>query len=157
MGRAAQKGHTRSAIEYTIIAAALVGILLALYAVMLHFAPSSSSFCNISASWNCDKVNKSPWSVLFGVPVAILGLLAYLVLFLITLKRNRIQRMLGFTQKDFYQYLFLYALVMFSFQAYLTYIEAFVIHAYCVVCLASQACTIVIATAVGWRALFSRQ
>lgn len=144
---------TRTATDYTVLAAAIIGILLAAYAVGLHYAPSSSSFCDINASWNCDKVNKSPWAVFMGVPVAILGLLAYLALFVIVLKRGAIQQVLSFTTNDYYKYLFIYAIVMFGFQAYLTYIEAFVIGAYCIVCLGSQTCTIVVATAVGARAL----
>lgn len=147
----------RSLIEYTLLVTALVGILLAAYAVALHYAPSSSSFCSFSASWDCDKVNKSPWSSLFGIPVAILGLLSYLAVFLIVLKRRTIQSLLDFTERDYYSYLAFAALCMFGFQLYLTYIEAFVIHSFCVVCLASQACTLVLAYTVGTAALSAKK
>jgi uncharacterized membrane protein len=140
--------RTRS--EYAILAVALIGILLSVYAITLHYSPSSSSFCNISANVNCDKVNKSPWAVIFAIPVAILGLLAYLAVFLITLKRRAIKRWLAFSDKDYAEYFVLLAMVMFLFQLYLTFAEAFFIHAYCIVCLASQVCTIALAY-LGWR------
>jgi uncharacterized membrane protein len=76
-----------------------------------------------------------------GIPVAVLGLLAYLAVFLITLKRRAVQQALAFTQKDFFQYLLIVTIVMFLFQLYLTAAEVFFIHAYCIVCILSQLCT----------------
>jgi uncharacterized membrane protein len=127
----------------------LFGILLAAYAVTLHFAPSSSAICNISASWNCDKVNKSPWSLFLGIPVSILGLLSYLIVFFAVLKRKTLQKTLSFTAKDFFGYLTFLTLVMFGFQFYLTGIELYVLHAFCVVCVISQFCTFLLAFLVG--------
>jgi uncharacterized membrane protein len=135
----------RDATQWAILGLALAGLALAAYSVTLHFAPSDSSFCNFNANFNCDKVNKSPWATFLGIPVSILGTLAYLAVFLITLKQRAIKRWLVFEHKDFAQYLFILVLFMLLFQLYLTAVEAFFIHAYCVTCLGSQFCTIALA------------
>jgi uncharacterized membrane protein len=127
--------------NYAILTVALIGILLAAYAIPLHYKTSADSLCNVSETLNCDKVNKSPWSELFGIPVSILGLLSYLAVFVGVLMRKAIQRITAFTEKDFWQYMLYFVSVMFLFQAYLTYAEIFWIHAYCIVCVASQLCT----------------
>src|SRR3989344_5283247 len=98
---------------------AFIGMLLSVYAIPLHFANDGSSLCDIGETLSCDKVNKSQWSTFVGVPVAFLGLIAYAVVFLLVI-----------------------TVIMFAFQAYLTITEIFFIHAYCIVCLGSQACTI---------------
>ncbi len=55
--------------------AAIVTILL----VDAHYKGfGADSFCVIDDYWNCDRVNKSQFAVLFGIPVAIFGLLYYL-------------------------------------------------------------------------------
>ena len=144
------------ATEYVILAITLVGVVLSLYAVTLHFAPVTSSICTFGPSLNCDKVNKSPWALLFGVPVAILGLLAYLFVLLVMLKRKPIQRRLAFTAKDFYLYLSFITLCMFGFQLYLTFVEMYIIHAYCVVCLASQVCTLLLSFFIGREAVVAK-
>jgi uncharacterized membrane protein len=125
--------------EQTLLALSLVGLLLALYAVQLHYSDTPSRFCNVGENFNCDKVNKSPWSVFLGVPVALWGAAAYLVLFVVVLKRKGIQKLLAFTDRDFWGYLLLMASIMCAFQIYLTFAEIFFIHAYCIVCLGSQA------------------
>lgn len=123
--------------EQAMLGVALVGILLALYAIPLHYS-SGGSICDINDTLNCDVVNKSQWSTLFGIPVAVLGFLSYLAVFFAVLFRKRIQRMLEFTENDFAQYLLFLTAVMFLFQLYLTFAEVFFIGAYCIVCLVSQ-------------------
>lgn len=63
------------------LAAVFVTVLL----IMAHYETSSAgSFCNIDDYWNCDRVNKSVFAEIFGVPVAILGFLYYAFLSLVT-------------------------------------------------------------------------
>jgi uncharacterized membrane protein len=127
--------------ERVMLGIAALGIILALYSVYLHYTPEESHVCNLSETFNCDAVNKSQYSVFMGIPVAILGTLAYLAVFLVLLKHKRIMRWLDFTDTDFWQYLTIIALFMFLFQSYLTMTEFLFIKAYCVVCLMSQAST----------------
>ncbi len=135
--------------EWAFILVALMGVVIATYGVGLHFAPDDSSFCNISASFNCDKVNKSPWATILGIPVAALGLLAYLFVALLVTLRKVIERISGFTSKDFWQYISIIVFVMLAFQIYLTCIEVFVIGALCIVCLGSQLAVIMLAILSG--------
>jgi uncharacterized membrane protein len=131
--------------ERIILILAVLGILLSLYALPLHYSSNGSRLCNISESFDCDKVNKSQWSEFLGIPVAGLGAVAYLVLFLLVLRRKAVQRSLAFTSRDTWTYILLLAIAMLLFQGYLTLAEVLWIHAYCIVCLASQAVTLVIA------------
>ncbi len=54
----------------------LVGLGLSGYLTITHFAPQAL-VCTDSGLINCAKVTSSPQSVVFGVPVAILGLANY--------------------------------------------------------------------------------
>ncbi len=135
--------------EKIILSIALLGILLASYAISLHFTPAGSQFCNYGPSLNCDKVNKSSYSNFFGIPVALGGFIAYLVLFLIILKRKTITKTLAFTDKDFWMYAYIFVIMMFSFQLYLTFVEIYLIQAYCIVCMGSQICTLLLGFLTG--------
>ena len=72
----------------------IAGILNASYLALSHYRNytdiSYASFCAISKAVNCDTVSQSPWSVLFGIPVAFWGLIGYLffLVFLIPVRRN---------------------------------------------------------------------
>ncbi len=79
----------------SIIALSFLAIMLAAYLAIIHYVPSAGSICSISNNMDCDKVNKSSYSNLFyalgfpdmqyaigfDIPVALLGLIAYLILF----------------------------------------------------------------------------
>ena len=139
----------KSTTEKTIIAISILGIILASYAISLHFTPAGSQFCNYGPSLNCDTVNKSPWASFLGIPVALGGFIAYLALFFIVLKRKTITQALSFTDKDFWMYVYILVISMFSFQLYLTFVEIYLIHAYCIVCIGSQICTLILAFLTG--------
>ena len=135
--------------EALLIILALVGAALSAYAIPLHYK-DGGSICDINETLSCDAVNKSPWSTLFGIPVAVFGFIAYLLVALLVLKRRTVSDVLAFTEKDFWQYVFVFVLVMLGFQGYLTYIEVAKIGAYCIVCLGSQAIVLALALATGW-------
>lgn len=42
------------------------------------------SFCNINETMNCDAVSTTPWAKFLGVPISFLGLLTYLLVFVLT-------------------------------------------------------------------------
>lgn len=56
-----------------IAAAALMGLLVSLYLGVQHLDSAGSSFCSINQTFDCDKVNRSEYSEVFGVPVALMG------------------------------------------------------------------------------------
>jgi len=114
---------------------ALINLLAmgsAAYLLHVHYAPSASSVCNISDKLNCEIVNKSIYSQLFGIPVSLLGLLAYGLLFIFSV------RGVYKDQKKWVPWAFLFASFCLAFALYLTGIEAFVLKAYCIFCLFQQ-------------------
>ena len=83
---------------------------------------------------NCEAVQTSPYADLLGVPVAIWGLLTYLVLLALVLVKRTDWRGLGHPAG---MATFLVTMVGVIFSAYLTYLELAVIHAICPWCVAS--------------------
>jgi len=108
---------------------ALAGMFISSISLYHHFSKSKTSFCDIGQSFNCDLVNRSQYSVFHGIPVALLGILGYLlILSLATVYREKAETpfiLAGVT------------LAGLGFALYLTYIEAFVLHAWCILCLSS--------------------
>lgn len=67
-----------------IVAAALVGVGIAGYLTYVHYAHTSP----ICTTGGCEQVQKSKYAELAGVPVALLGLLAYLSLIALAFVRG---------------------------------------------------------------------
>jgi uncharacterized membrane protein len=81
--------------------------------------------CGLGA--NCIKVQTSEWSKLAGIPVAVLGLIGYVVILASLFVPGELGLAVGA----------LTSLVGFGFSAYLTYRELFSIHAICEWCVSS--------------------
>src|SRR5262249_30585253 len=94
-----------------------------------HFGTSQSSFCDFGGNFNCDMVNRSIYSTLFGIPVALIGILGYAALFVLAIFFR--------SHRATPQRLLLASLAGLGFALYLTYIEAFVLAVWCVLCLSS--------------------
>ena len=110
---------------------ALAGEAVSSLSLYHHFSKSKTSFCDIGQSFNCDLVNRSQYSIVFGIPVALVGILGYLlILSLATIYREK-------AETPFI--LAAVALAGMSFAIYLAYIEAFVVGAWCILCLSSLA------------------
>jgi uncharacterized membrane protein len=110
---------------------AVAGIAVSSVSLYHHFSKSKTSFCNLGQSFDCDLVNRSQYSTFHKVPVALLGMFGYLlVLSLATVYREKAETpfILGAT-----------VLGGLGFALYLTYLEGFVLHAWCVLCLSSLA------------------
>ncbi|MBI3671301.1 vitamin K epoxide reductase family protein [Candidatus Azambacteria bacterium] len=67
-----------SKITKAIFALAIFGIFITSYSLYDHYKPMGDSVCNVSEVINCDIVNKGPYSELFGIPQALLGILFYI-------------------------------------------------------------------------------
>jgi len=110
---------------------AVAGIAVSSLSLYHHFSKSKTSFCNLGESFDCDLVNRSQYSTFHKLPVALLGILGYLlILSLATVYREKAETpfILGAA-----------ALGGLGFALYLTYIEGFVLHAWCILCLSSLA------------------
>jgi len=108
---------------------ALAGIAVSSLALQNHYAKSASSYCDLGESFNCDIVNRSTYSVVLGLPVALIGIIGYaMLLALSTLYRAKAETP---------AMLLIAALGGLAFAVYLTYVEAFVLAVWCLLCLSS--------------------
>jgi len=108
---------------------ALAGIAVSSLALQNHYAKSTSSYCDLGESFNCDIVNRSTYSVVLGLPVGLIGIIGYaLLLALSTLYRAKAETP---------AMLLIATLGGLAFALYLTYVEAFVLAVWCLLCLSS--------------------
>lgn len=121
---------------WVITAIAIVGIILSAISLYNHYKPTASEYCDFGETFNCDVVNKSAYSHFGRLPVAGMGVVGYI--FLLLLSRVNRENKLASTA------LIVSALAATAFSAYLTYIEARVLFAYCIICLGSAACIVLI-------------
>ncbi len=113
---------------------AVAGLLVAAYSLKQHYAPLGTSVCNVNATFSCDLVNKGPYGELFGFPVAAIGLIGYLMILIVAVQFGR-------TKDPVLGKALLFLLVGgVGFSLYLTSLEAFVIHGWCLLCLGSLSC-----------------
>jgi uncharacterized membrane protein len=124
---------------------ALGGALVSSVSLYHHFGASKTSYCDFGESFNCDIVNRSTYSAIAGVPVALIGIIGYIgLLVLATLYRSKVETP---------SMLAIASLAGLGFALYLTYVEGFVLAAWCVLCLSSLAVILCIAvlSSVLWR------
>jgi len=109
----------------------LVGMGVSAYLTWTHLAHQSVA---CGQSQDCDIVQQSVYSEIAGIPVALLGLMAYAALFAMTLLRTHIP-----DPWDDYVPLAIFGISLIGvlYSAYLTYLELFVIHAVCRWCVSS--------------------
>ena len=61
---------------------AIFGVGLAVYLYYEYLVQDTFGICNINAVFNCEPITKGPLSELFGIPVALIGLVGYATIFL---------------------------------------------------------------------------
>ncbi len=65
--------------RWLLIVLAVVGIVASSLALREHYRTDLSP-CSINERWDCGIVNHSPYAMLFGIPVAVIGIAGYLLL-----------------------------------------------------------------------------
>lgn len=123
---------------------AVCGIAVSSVSLQHHFATSKTAYCDVGENFNCDIVNRSTYSKIFGVPVALIGMLGYGALVeLATVYRAR---------HDAAAMLFGGAGAGLVFALYLTYVEGRILGVWCILCLSSLALisTIAILSGLVW-------
>jgi len=139
----------RPTVNKLLIAASVLSFIamgVTAYLTYMHFEPEASEFCNLNASWNCDIVNKSEWSVInlgfAEIPVSILGFLTYLTFFvfsILIIKKVKWRKIWGKLNEKLILNLLKYLSILgVVFSLYLTYIEAFVLQTFCLFCVTQQ-------------------
>ncbi len=124
---------------------ALIGLGVSLY---LWYSKVSKSTIICTPGSDCDLVNASPYSMLLGIPVAAIGAAGYAALLVLALWAL-------FGRDNAPEWLLNARLAMASiglfFAAYLTGIEVFVLHAYCIWCVIQAIAMLGIFISVVWE------
>jgi vitamin-K-epoxide reductase (warfarin-sensitive) len=102
---------------------ALFGFVASGLALREHYRTDLSP-CSINEHWDCGIVNHSPFAVLAGVPVAVIGMAGYLLMG--TLAMRRVYRLLLAT-----------AVIGLAFSLYLAHVEKDILGVWCIYCVAS--------------------
>ena len=133
-----------------ISALALAGLVVSILALRVHLAdPGAAPACAVSEHWDCGIVNHSRFSVfpptsfdeapgsrIPHVPVAALGIAAYGIMFVLA-AMGRWWAVLQLAE------------VVFAGACFLTYLEDFVIHKWCIYCVWSQGIiTVILVTTI---------
>jgi uncharacterized membrane protein len=111
--------------RWLLIVLALFGIYASAAALREHYRVGESP-CSINDKWDCGIVNKSPYAVIHGVPVADIGIAGYIALGLLALLRR-------------WRGLVVAAIIGLAFSLYLANIEAHVLGVWCIYCVLSLA------------------
>jgi uncharacterized membrane protein len=129
----------RSNILFLLIAIlSVAGMVDSAVALQRHYAKSDTNFCDFSKKFSCDIVNRSEYSTMAGIPVAGIGVAGYAALFVLaTFLKSRPEtptRLLAASLGGL------------AFALYLTYIEAYELTIWCVLCVASLVLILFIST-----------
>ena len=129
------------ALRIGVAVVALAGVALAGYLTYVHYQPEAL-IC--TAGGGCETVQDSSYAELFGVPVALLGLLSYVAVLVLVAWDSELARTLTAAV----------ALTAVGFVVYLVTLQAFVIDAWCIWCLVNDLVLVpLLATLAIWRVL----
>jgi len=114
------------------IVLSVIGLLISIYLAWAEVT-NAQTICPQTGAFNCDLVQKSVYSRIGPIPVAVLGVGGYLAILLALLLETRIS-LLAERGK-----LLMFGMTLLGvlFSGYLTAVEAFVLYAWCVWCDAS--------------------
>ena len=72
--------------RFVLVSLTLLGFIASGLALREHYRTDTSP-CSINERWDCGIVNHSPFAVLAGIPVAVIGMAGYVLLAALALKR----------------------------------------------------------------------
>ncbi len=110
--------------KYALVLMAVLGTVVSTLALREHYRTEGDSPCSINERWDCGIVNHSPYAMLAGIPVAVLGIAGYLFIGALAWRRA-------------YRLLLAAALSGLAFSLYLAHIEAHVLGVWCIYCVIS--------------------
>jgi uncharacterized membrane protein len=109
----------------------IIGLLVSIY-MTIYKITSNDSMC--IGSGDCKTVNASRYAEVYGIPVAVLGVVGYSAILAVLL----LERRPGFFQQNGALLFFGLSLTGFLFTLYLIFVETVLIKAYCPFCITSQ-------------------
>ncbi len=110
--------------RYVLVLLTMIGIVVSGLALREHYRTEGFAPCDINERWDCGIVNQSPFAVLWGVPVAAIGIAGYLLMGALALKRA-------------YRLLLAATLGGLGFSLYLAHIEKDILGVWCIYCVIS--------------------
>ncbi len=113
------------------LAASIIGAVDAIYLTWIKLS-HNENLCAPGIG-DCFTVNTSRYSEIYGIPIAVFGLATYLVIIAILVYEPRID----FLKENGTLALFGISLVGVLYSIYLSYLEEFVLHAWCPYCVIS--------------------
>lgn len=121
-----------------LVALCLAGVAVATLAYGEHYN-SGTSPCQINSVWDCGTVNKSPFAMIHGIPIALIGVLGY--------------ALLGALAGRYPWLTALGALGGAIFAGRYTWIEWKVLQTWCIYCVSSQVIIVAVCVVAFWAAL----
>jgi vitamin-K-epoxide reductase (warfarin-sensitive) len=107
--------------RHALLILALIGLAASSLALREHYRTYGDAPCDINERWDCGIVNHSPYAVIYGVPVATIGIAGYLLLGFLAWKRA-------------YKTMLALAIPALAFSLYLAHIEKDVLGVWCLYC-----------------------
>ena len=107
--------------KYALLILALLGVIAASLALREHYRTYGDAPCDINERWDCGIVNHSPYAMIRGVPVAVIGIAGYFLLGALALRRS-------------YKIMLAFAIPALAFSLYLAHIEQHVLGVWCLYC-----------------------
>jgi len=124
------------------VALVVLGLLVSIY-MTIYKVTSNNAMC--LGSGDCSTVNASSYSEVYGIPVAVFGVLGYAAILMVLYFENRNR----FLMQNSTLMIFGMALTGFLFTVWLIYVEVALLKALCPFCVTSQtAMTIIFIIAV---------
>ncbi|MGA7908370.1 MAG: vitamin K epoxide reductase family protein [Candidatus Sulfotelmatobacter sp.] len=109
--------------RYVFVVLTILGIAVSALALREHYREGDSP-CSINDRWDCGIVNHSPYAMLGPIPVAVIGMLGYILMGALAWRRS-------------WRLLLAAALFGLGFSLYLAHIEASILGVWCIYCVIS--------------------
>jgi vitamin-K-epoxide reductase (warfarin-sensitive) len=109
--------------RWALIVLAVAGIVASSLALREHYRTDASP-CSINERWDCGIVNHSPYAMVFGIPVAVIGIAGYLLLGVLAARRV-------------YPWMLPFVMIAFAFAIHLADVESMVLGVWCIYCVIS--------------------
>jgi uncharacterized membrane protein len=121
--------------RYILGVLALAGAIVSGLALQVHYTIGTEP-CSINEKWDCGIVNHSSYSMVAGIPVALIGIIGYLAMIWLSVARQRVVLLLA-------------SLAGLGYSLYLAHIERDVIGVWCLYCVISLGIVTLIAIVDG--------
>ena len=109
--------------KWVLVVLAVIGIVVSGLALREHYRIDASP-CSINERWDCGIVNHSPYAMLFGIPVAVIGMAGYLLLAALAARKA-------------YAWMLPFVIGAFAFAVHLADVESMVLGVWCIYCVIS--------------------